>query len=163
MRTATGDRGPAAPPRAVTQTPASRHIPAEVAIRPISWVPGPPPRPPPDNSSRASPAASVVRPARAARCTALARGGWPDSAATTGTRATVRAGWRAASMAVMTASAIPVMITPQGSASGSITWPVAACRRGTYTSQAQHADAGGIDLDAIRRETTTILIRCYGS
>ena len=63
------------------------------------------------------------------------RGGWPDSAATTGTRATVRAGWRAASIAVMTASAIPVMITNQGSASGSITWPAAACRRGTYASQ----------------------------
>ena len=39
-------------------------------------------------------------------------------------------------MVVITASAIPVMITHQGSASGSITWPVAACRCGTYASQA---------------------------
>jgi hypothetical protein len=48
----------------------------------------------------------------------------------------VRAGWRAASIAVITESAIPVMITSQGRLSGSITWPVAACRRGTYASHA---------------------------
>ena len=75
-----------------------------------------PPLPPqpPENASIRVATTRTIAPGTADRCTAVAVGGRPDSAATIGTRATARAGRRDASVAVRTASTHRAADQPPG-------------------------------------------------
>ena len=68
-----------------------------------------PPFVPPENASTTMPMASRMRPGRGDRRLCFGSAGRPDSAATTGTSATARAGCREARIAVTTAR---TMATP---------------------------------------------------
>ncbi len=72
-----------------------------------------------------------MTPGRTLRCTALGGAGRPDSAATTGTVATVFAGRRDASTDVAIASTTPSANAHHGRFAASTTWPVACCSAGT--------------------------------
>ena len=67
---------------------------------------------------------------------ALAGAGRPDRAATTGIRAADQPGREAAATAVTTASSTATASAGHGRLSGSMTWPAAASRCGTYANHA---------------------------
>ena len=91
---------------------------------------------PPENASASTPMASRMAPGTAERWTALGRAGRPDRAATTGIRATARAGRLAATMAVPMASTIATPMAHQGRFVALTTCPVLVCRDGTYANHA---------------------------
>ena len=86
---------------------------------------------PPVKARHARPTANAVTPGPAERCAFLGGAGRPESAAGTGTWATVLAGLRAARTAVAMANTAPVATAHQGRFPASTIWPVARCRAGT--------------------------------